>query len=89
MQSDKQLSTFRTWTPVRKQPIELALCFDLQQTILIVMERYKNADHHDKVFIKKSGLEHTERYKKAVNQYKTWAKEGLDDFGQTVVNTLF
>jgi hypothetical protein len=52
-------------------------------------KKYKQADWYERKELEKNAQQLKDRIKKRTTQYKIHVKEGLDDFGSEVVDTLF
>jgi hypothetical protein len=52
-------------------------------------KKYKTLDYHDRYLMEQHAKIIKQRIKNQTTQYKIFEKQGLDDFGKTVVDCLF
>ena len=89
MQSDKQLGTWMTKEWKKKRPIALSELLFLQNSLQLMRKKYKTLDYHDRYLMEQHAKIIKQRIKNQTTQYKIFEKQGLDDFGKTVVDCLF
>lgn len=89
MSLDNQSLLHLTVTPTKKDEL-LPLIFDVQHSLKILRERYKEKKNtFDAHHIKRQGIDESKKLNKLIGQYKRNMKKGKDEYTKEVIEALF
>lgn len=78
-----------TLTLDKKRPFAYLECIGLQNSLQILRRKWKTAGFYQKAEIEQQALQIKKDYEKQKTQLKIYVKQGLDEFGKEVVDSLF
>jgi multidrug resistance efflux pump len=88
-QTEEQSKSYLTKEIVKKRILAFDEIQHCTNSIELMRKKYKQADWYERKELEKNAQQLKDRIKKRTTQYKIHVKEGLDDFGSEVVDTLF